>query len=64
MTTPTTTLPDGTPMPVFGLGTWMMGERSDRLRQEVDTIRAACAAVWTADRPVLGLRVADELLAL
>ncbi|WP_404313058.1 HAD-IIA family hydrolase [Agrococcus terreus] len=30
----------------------------------VDTIRAACAAVWTADRPVLGLRVADELLAL
>ncbi|SDS49334.1 HAD-IIA family hydrolase [Agrococcus carbonis] len=31
---------------------------------EVDTIRAACAAVWTADRPVLGLRVADELLAL
>lgn len=40
MTIPTTTLPDGTPMPVFGLGTWMMGERSDRLRQEVDTIRA------------------------
>ncbi len=30
----------------------------------VDTIRAACAAVWTADRPVLGLRVAPELLAL
>lgn len=30
----------------------------------VDTIRAACAAVWTADRPVLGLRIADELLAL
>ncbi|MCR8670784.1 HAD-IIA family hydrolase [Agrococcus sp. HG114] len=30
----------------------------------VDTIRAACAAVWTADRPVLGLRVADELLEL
>lgn len=30
----------------------------------VDTIRAACAAVWSADRPVLGLRVADELLAL
>jgi diketogulonate reductase-like aldo/keto reductase len=40
MTIPTTTLPDGTPMPVFGLGTWMMGERGDRLRQEVDTIRA------------------------
>ena len=40
MTIPTTTLPDGTPMPVFGLGTWMMGERADRLRQEVDTIRA------------------------
>jgi diketogulonate reductase-like aldo/keto reductase len=40
MTIPTTTLPDGTPMPVFGLGTWMMGERSDTLRQEVDTIRA------------------------
>jgi glycerol 3-phosphatase-2 len=32
--------------------------------RDVDTIRAACAAVWTADRPVLGLRVADELLAL
>ena len=32
--------------------------------QDVDTIRAACAAVWSADRPVLGLRVADELLAL
>ncbi len=30
----------------------------------VDTIRAACAAVWSADRPVLGLRVAPELLAL
>jgi diketogulonate reductase-like aldo/keto reductase len=40
MTIPTTTLPDGTSMPVFGLGTWMMGERADRLRQEVDTIRA------------------------
>lgn len=40
MTIPTTTLPDGTPMPVFGLGTWMMGERGDRLRQEVDTICA------------------------
>lgn len=40
MTIPTTTLPDGTTMPVFGLGTWMMGERADRLRQEVDTIRA------------------------
>lgn len=30
----------------------------------VDTIRAACAAVWTADRPVLGLRIDDALLAL
>ncbi|GAA1426718.1 HAD-IIA family hydrolase [Agrococcus citreus] len=30
----------------------------------VDSIRAACAAVWTADRPVLGLRVSPELLAL
>ena len=30
----------------------------------VDTIRAACAAVWSADRPVLGLRIAPELLAL
>lgn len=43
MTIPTTTLPDGTSMPVFGLGTWMMGERADRLRQEVDTIRAGIA---------------------
>lgn len=30
----------------------------------VDTIRAACAAVWSADRPVLGLRIAEDLLAL
>lgn len=30
----------------------------------VDTIRAACAAVWSAHRPVLGLRVSSELLAL
>lgn len=32
--------------------------------RDVDTIRAACAAVWSADNPVLGLRIADELLAL
>lgn len=40
MTIPTTPLPNGTSMPVFGLGTWMMGESRDSLRQEIDTLRA------------------------
>jgi len=35
---PTTLLPDGTPMPVFGLGTWKMGEYGDHA-SEVGTLR-------------------------
>lgn len=40
MTIPTTTLPDGTAIPVFGLGTWMMGERARELQTEIATLRA------------------------
>ena len=34
-------LPSGRTMPVFGLGTWRMGEHPDLLRREADLIRAA-----------------------
>ena len=34
-------LPSGNSMPAFGLGTWRMGEHSDRYRREVDVLRAA-----------------------
>ncbi|TNF87151.1 MAG: aldo/keto reductase [Gammaproteobacteria bacterium] len=34
-------LPSGNSMPVFGLGTWRMGEHSDQFQQEADAIRAA-----------------------
>lgn len=37
---PTTPLPDGSQMPVFGLGTWMMGERRGDHDREVATLRA------------------------
>ncbi|MBD8067257.1 aldo/keto reductase [Devosia sp. PTR5] len=40
MTIATTPLPDGGSIPVFGLGTWMMGERADRLDAEIATLRA------------------------
>ena len=40
MTIPTTTMPDGTAIPVFGLGTWMMGERARDLETEIATLRA------------------------
>lgn len=44
MTIPTTTLPDGTSIPVFGLGTWNMGERKDSERQEIETLRTGMDA--------------------
>ena len=34
-------LPSGNAMPVFGLGTWRMGEHSDRFKAETDVIRGA-----------------------
>ena len=34
-------LPSGRTMPVFGLGTWRMGEHPDLLQREVELIRAA-----------------------
>jgi diketogulonate reductase-like aldo/keto reductase len=37
---PTTPLPDGTPIPVFGLGTWKMGERNGDTAAEVAALRA------------------------
>ena len=37
----TLTLPSGNDIPVFGLGTWRMGEHDDQFRREVDVIRAA-----------------------
>ncbi len=37
----TVTLPQGNPMPVFGLGTWRMGEHADQFDHEVELIRAA-----------------------
>jgi diketogulonate reductase-like aldo/keto reductase len=33
-------MPDGTAIPVFGLGTWMMGERARDLETEIATLRA------------------------
>jgi len=35
------TLPSGNVMPVFGLGTWRMGEHLDRFQDETDLIRGA-----------------------
>ncbi len=37
----TVTLPQGNTMPVFGLGTWRMGEHGDQFDHEVDLIRQA-----------------------
>ena len=34
-------LPSGNTMPVFGLGTWRMGENPDRFQAEVAVIRGA-----------------------
>lgn len=38
MAIPTTPLPDGTPMPVFGLGTWRMGEAQRNRAAEVKAL--------------------------
>lgn len=38
-TIPTTPLPDGTSIPVFGMGTWHMGERSGAFDGEVAALR-------------------------
>lgn len=38
---PTTPLPDGAALPVFGLGTWRMGERGEEAGAELATLRAA-----------------------
>ena len=40
-TIPTTPMPDGGTMPVFGLGTWGMGERADAARTEIAALRHA-----------------------
>ena len=37
----TVTMPQGNPMPVFGLGTWRMGEHADQFGHEIELIRAA-----------------------
>jgi len=37
----TVNLPSGNSMPAFGLGTWRMGEHTDRYQREVDVLRAA-----------------------
>jgi diketogulonate reductase-like aldo/keto reductase len=37
---PTTTLPDGEPVPVLGQGTWHMAEDSSRRRSEIAALRA------------------------
>jgi len=34
-------LPSGNSMPAFGLGTWRMGEHTDRYQREVDVLRTA-----------------------
>ena len=39
MTIPTTPLPSGEPIPVYGLGTWMMGESEKKRASEVAAIR-------------------------
>jgi diketogulonate reductase-like aldo/keto reductase len=36
---PTTTLPSGAKIPIFGLGTWRMGESARRRADEVDALR-------------------------
>lgn len=39
MAIPTTPFPSGEPVPVFGLGTWMMGENEKRRSHEVDALK-------------------------
>ena len=39
----TTHLPDGTPLPVLGLGTWRLGEDPGKRDSEIRTLHAAIA---------------------
>ena len=41
MTIPATLLPDGTPIPRFGIGTWRMGERASETKTEITVIKTA-----------------------
>jgi diketogulonate reductase-like aldo/keto reductase len=41
VTVPTIALPDGTPMPVLGVGTWGYAESPGRRRNEIDALHAA-----------------------
>lgn len=43
---PVVTLPDGTPLPALGLGTWRLGERSGSRAAEVGAVRAAIEMGW------------------
>ncbi len=69
-----TTLPDGTPLPVMGLGTWRLGEDAGTRQDEVRTLHAAIAMGYrlidTAEmygeggaEQVVGQAVADALRA-
>jgi diketogulonate reductase-like aldo/keto reductase len=65
MTIPTTTLPDGTPVPAFGIGTWRMGERPRQRQAEVAAVRLALdlgvTLIDTAE--MYGEGVAEEIVA-
>jgi diketogulonate reductase-like aldo/keto reductase len=65
MTIPTTTLPDGTPVPAFGIGTWRMGERPRQREAEVAAVRLALdlgvTLIDTAE--MYGEGVAEEIVA-
>ncbi len=69
-----TTLPDGTPLPVLGLGTWRLGEDAVTRRGEIRTLHAAIAMGYrlidTAEmygeggaEQVVGQAVADAIRA-
>ena len=71
---PQTTLPDGTPLPVLGLGTWRLGEDAGARRDEIRTLHAAIAMGYrlidTAEmygeggaEQVVGRAVADAIRA-
>jgi diketogulonate reductase-like aldo/keto reductase len=47
MTVPTIALPDGTPMPVLGVGTWGYAENTARRTDEIASLRAALDAGLT-----------------
>jgi diketogulonate reductase-like aldo/keto reductase len=47
MTVPSIALPDGTPMPALGVGTWGYAENAARRQDEIDALRAALDAGLT-----------------